>query len=274
MQYIKVTIKNATDEASDMLIALLSDAGFNGFEETENALFAYIEQTGFSPETLAAIADNQRVDYETEIIAPQNWNALWESNFEPVIVDDFCTIRAHFHDIVVSTNYDIVITPKMSFGTGHHATTQQMIMLMKSIDFSGKSVLDFGTGTGVLAILAEMLGATTILAIDNDKWSVENAIENIERNSCKLISVQEASLDDISVAAFDVILANINRHILLQYIALLYSKLNFGGTILMSGLLMEDKDIIVEAASGVGFQFVKMTELNNWIALLFKKIHS
>ena len=274
MKYIKVTIKNVTDEASDMLIALLSDTGFNGFEETENALFAYIEEVAFNPEMLAAIADEQKVDYEIEIIAPQNWNALWESNFEPVIVADFCTIRAHFHDIAVSTAYDIVITPKMSFGTGHHATTQQMIMLMKSIHFSGKSVLDFGTGTGVLAILAEMLGSTDVLAIDNDKWSVENAKENIERNGCKYISVQEASLGDISVAAFDIILANINRHILLQYMTLLYSKLNFGGKILMSGLLIEDKDIILDAASGAGFQFVKMTELNNWIALLFEKITS
>ncbi len=272
MQYIKVTIKNATDEASNMLIALLSDAGFNGFEETGGALFAYIEEAAFSLEVLSTITDGQHVDYETEIIAPQNWNALWESNFEPVIVADFCTIRAHFHDIAVSTAYDIVITPKMSFGTGHHATTQQMIMLMKRIDFADKSVLDFGTGTGVLAILGEMLGATAIMAIDNDKWSVENAIENIERNSCKHISVQEASLEDISATKFDVILANINRHILLQYMALLYSKLNLRGAILMSGLLIEDKDIIIDAASEAGFKFMEMSELNNWIALLFEKV--
>ena len=272
MQYIKVIFKNSAGEVADMLIALLSDAGFNGFEETENDLFAYIGETEFSPGILETIAGGLGVSYETEIIAPQNWNALWESNFQPVIVAGVCTIRAHFHDIEVSTPYEIVITPKMSFGTGHHATTQQMILQMKDMELSGRSVLDFGTGTGVLAILAEKLGAAKVLAIDNDIWSIENAAENIIRNSCKNISVQQGSLEDIAPGKFDVILANINRHILLQYMTDLYSRLNSGGTILMSGLLMEDKDIICTAASGVGFLFKHMTEQNNWISLLFQKI--
>ena len=272
MQYLKVTFKISGGERSDMLMAMLSDAGYDGFEEMDNALFAYIQETAFSADVLVKIAGALAVDYETEIIASQNWNALWESNFQPVIVADFCTIRAHFHDIEINTAYDIVITPKMSFGTGHHATTQLMIMFMKDMGLAGKQVLDFGTGTGVLAILAEMLGAKTIQAIDNDKWSVENALENTMRNNCSCIVVQEGSVEEVGAVKFDIILANINRHILLQYMADLYAKLNSGGTILMSGLLVEDKEIILGAATEAGFRFEKMNELTNWIALLFTKI--
>ena len=272
MRYIKVTLPINSADATDMLVALLSDAGFEGFEETEKALFAYVDEKEFRQDVLQAIAETQGTTYDMEIVEQQNWNALWESNFEPVIVADFCTIRAHFHDMTVTTPYDIVITPKMSFGTGHHATTQQMIMLMNGIDFSGRSVLDFGTGTGVLAILAEMLGAATILAIDNDEWSVENAIENTERNKCERITVQQASLEDIPVAKSDIILANINRHILLRYMTALYARLGANGIILMSGLLVEDREIMLKAATDAGFKYVRDSELNNWIALLFEKI--
>jgi len=272
MQYLKVTFKISGGERADMLMALLSDAGYDGFEEMDNALFAYIQETAFSAEMLTEIAGAQGIDYETEIIAPQNWNALWESNFLPVIVADFCTIRAHFHDIKVATKYDIMITPKMSFGTGHHATTQLMIMFMKDMGLSGKQVLDFGTGTGVLAILAEMLGAKMVQAIDNDKWSVENATENCMRNHCKHIVVQEGSLEDIGNVKFDIILANINRHILLQYMTELQTTLTPGGTILMSGLLVEDKEIVLNAAADVGLRYMKMSELNGWIVILFAKI--
>lgn len=271
MQYIKATFIIPGTEVTDILIALLSDAGFDGFEERENELMAYIEETAFRPEELGAIARGQGIDYKTEVIVQQNWNALWESNFQPVVVDGFCTIRAHFHDIETTTPYEIVITPKMSFGTGHHATTQLMIMFMKDIDFSGKRVLDFGTGTGVLAILAEMLGAAAITAIDNDTWSVENAIENISRNGCKHIAVLQGSLEEIRGEHYDIILANINRHILLQYMPLLYSGLNDNGIILMSGLLPDDKEIILGAAATAGFRFIRIMELNNWIALRFEK---
>ncbi|MFI5196733.1 MAG: 50S ribosomal protein L11 methyltransferase, partial [Chitinophagales bacterium] len=197
MRYIKVTFLITGEPESEMLMAMLADAGYDGFEETENELLAYIEELKFHEDELTALAGASGMTYRTEIIPAQNWNALWESNFEPVVVKDFCTIRAHFHDINTDTPYNITITPKMSFGTGHHATTQQMIMLMKDIPFAGCSVLDFGTGTGVLAILAEMLGAKQVLAIDNDEWSVENARENIERNYCKNIIVEKGSLEDI-----------------------------------------------------------------------------
>jgi ribosomal protein L11 methyltransferase len=272
MQYVKVIFEIQSGEQGEVLIALLSEAGYDGFEESEHALLAYIEQPKFHEDELGAIAQSMQVIFKTENIPSQNWNAIWESNFPPVMVDDFCTIRADFHDIKVATPYEILITPKMSFGTGHHATTQLVMLLMKDIDLRGKSVLDFGTGTGVLAILAEMLGATKILAIDNDDWCVENAQENAERNNCKHITVQKGSLNDAAMAKADVILANINRHILLEYMPSLFEKLNVGGTIIMSGLLTTDRDIIVAAAEGAGFKSGKSMERANWIAIELSKV--
>jgi ribosomal protein L11 methyltransferase len=272
MNYIKVTFEIHSAEQGEVLIALLSEAGYDGFEESENALLAYIEQPKFHEDELGAIAQSMHIAFKTEIIPSQNWNAIWESNFPPVIVDDFCTIRADFHDIKVTTPYEIVITPKMSFGTGHHATTQLVMLLLKETDLRGKSVLDFGTGTGVLAILAEMLGATSTLAIDNDDWCVENAQENVARNNCKHITVQKGSLNDAEMARADVILANINRHILLEYMPALFEKLNVGGTIIMSGLLTTDKDIIIAAAETAGFKFGKIMERANWIAIKLSKV--
>jgi len=272
MQYIKVTFVIAGQEVSDILIALLADAGYDGFEESGNKLLAYVEQPKFNGKELNTIAGIARTAYETEIVPAQNWNALWESNFAPVVVDNFCTIRAHFHDIKIATPYEILITPKMSFGTGHHATTQLMMLLMKGTNFEGKSVLDFGTGTGVLAILADKLGAAKIIAIDNDEWCVENAIENVERNNCKKIIVKKGSMEDSDAGSTDIILANINRNILLQYIHLLYERLSAGGIIIMSGLLTDDKDAIMGAAVSAGFTYNAMLEQLNWIALTFIKI--
>ena len=271
MRHVKVTFAIASQETTDMLMAILCDIGFNGFEETENELLAYIGEEEFDKFKLDAIAVRVGLTYETETIAQQNWNALWESNFQPVVVEGICTIRAHFHDIVATTPYEIVITPKMSFGTGHHATTQLMIMLMSEIDFAGKTVLDFGTGTGVLAIFAELRGAERVLAIDNDEWSVENALENVDRNHSTHISVMQGSVEDMSGSKYDIILANINRHILLQYMGAMYEGLNNNGSILMSGLLIADREIIVDAAAGVGFQLIRVQEQDNWIGLLLKK---
>jgi len=271
MRYIKVRFTGINSEASDMLIAMLSDIGFNGFEEGENELLAYTDEDNFNGGELDRVAAMLGMTYDTESLTHQNWNALWESNFQPVVVEDVCTIRAHFHDIQVSTPYDIVITPKMSFGTGHHATTQLMIMQMKNMSFGGKSVLDFGTGTGVLAIFAEMLGAASVLAIDNDEWSVENAIENTARNNCDRIIVEKASMEDTAGAKYDIILANINRHILLQYMTNMYDRLVDRGYIVMSGLLVADRDIVVKDASDAGFGLVDIRVLDTWIALLFHK---
>ncbi len=271
MQHLKVTLTITSPDECDVLIALLAEAGYDGFEDDNGQLYAYIGQAVFNEEELMGIAAQRGAAYTTEVIAEQNWNALWESNFEPVIVDGFCTIRAHFHDIRVTTPYDIVITPKMSFGTGHHATTQLMMLWMKELDVKGKRVLDFGTGTGVLAILAEMLGAADILAIDNDEWSVTNTLENTERNKCDKITVMQGSLETAEDYAPELILANINRHILLQYMPMLYDKLAAGGTLLMSGLLTDDREIIMQAATDAGFKYKNIKEQANWIAMVFGK---
>lgn len=271
MQHIKVSFSTGSQDVKDVLMAMLGAAGFEGFEEQEHKLLAYMPEENFNKNVVDEIVAPFAVAYDTEVIPMQNWNALWESNFQPVVVDDFCAIRAHFHEPVTAARYEIVITPKMSFGTGHHATTQQMILQMKDMDLMGKSLLDFGTGTGVLAILAEMLGATDILAIDNDEWSVENALENISRNNCTDITVALGTLEDFKGVKKDVILANINRHILLHYMAGLYLATADGGMILMSGLLAEDEVMIMESALAAGFSFLRITEQANWISLLFAK---
>jgi ribosomal protein L11 methyltransferase len=270
MEYKQITIAVSEQEQKEILIALLENINYEGFEEHDNEVVAYIPGADYHEEELKEVLGTFGLTYKLETIAQQNWNAQWESNFEPVIVEGFCTIRAGFHDIEINTPYEIVITPKMSFGTGHHATTQLMMEQMGKVDFKGRKVLDFGTGTGILAILAEMLGAGQILAIDNDEWSYENTRENISTNSCKNIEVKQGSLE-YSGSDYDVILANINRHILLHYMNDMYMKLEKEGMILMSGLLTEDREIIMDAATATGFHHLKGSEHNNWIALLFKK---
>jgi ribosomal protein L11 methyltransferase len=254
-----------------MLIAQLSEIGYEGFEEAGDELYAYIPTEIYDETTLTPITSSFGMDYSSEMIPEQNWNELWESNFEPVVIEGLCTIRADFHHIAINTPYEIIITPKMSFGTGHHATTHLMMEAINKLGVKGQNVLDFGTGTGVLAILAEKLGAASITAIDNDEWAVTNALENVTANGCTHIHVSQGSLEQVAYTGFNVILANINRHILLEYMKSLHDKLAPAGTILMSGLLEDDEKIIVEAAANVGLQNKAVTRRNGWIALLFAK---
>ncbi len=270
MQYIQVTIGIEKQELKDIIIALLENISYEGFEEQENSIIAFVPGSDYDEAQLKSLLENFDLSFTTKTIEPQNWNAQWEANFQPVIVENFCTIRAGFHRIQVDTPYEIVITPKMSFGTGHHATTQLMMMQMSKQDLKGKAVLDFGTGTGILAILAEKLGAKAVLAIDNDEWSYENTRENIAGNNCLNIEVVQGSLE-VADKQYDTILANINRHILLHYMNDMYSKLAEKGTILMSGLLKEDRGIVVEAALSSGFKLSGEDEHNNWIVLIFNK---
>jgi ribosomal protein L11 methyltransferase len=269
MNYVEVTINNIDEDQQDILVAQLSEAGYEGFVQSSDTLQAYIDEPTYSEVELKDITGDSF--FETKVIPKQNWNEVWESNFEPVIVEDFCTIRADFHDIEATTQYEIIITPKMSFGTGHHATTQLVMMAMRDMDIAGKKVFDFGTGTGVLAIMAEKLGAASVLGIDNDEWSVENAMENLARNNSTKITVEQNDTDLLPAEQFDIILANINRHILLQYMPQLATVTVKDGIVLMSGLLTSDKDIIEKAASAAGLELFGYQELNNWIVLSFKK---
>lgn len=268
MDYIKITFADLQPEQREMLVAQLADAGYEGFEEKDTSLDAFINNKDFDTHILNEISFKYQTPYTKEKIAETNWNQLWESNFEPVIVNDFVAIRADFHKPIINTQFEIVITPKMSFGTGHHATTHMMIELMKEIDFNERSVLDFGTGTGILAILAERTGAKKIVAIDNDDWSIANAEENFKKNICDKIILRKAS-DATAEIKFDIIMANINKNVIIENLVLLTQRLKKGGQILLSGLLESDRDEILSIATKLNLTLQKELTRNNWIALKF-----
>jgi ribosomal protein L11 methyltransferase len=268
--YIHLRFQPVTKEQQEILIAQLTELSFEGFEEGLNYISAYIPEDQYNEaDTYQLIADTGTT-ITKEVIAPRNWNAEWEQNFQPVIIDDFCGIRAHFHAPLENVQHEIIITPKMSFGTGHHATTHLVIQCMKQVPFTGKNVLDFGTGTGVLAILAERLGANPILAIDNDEWSITNSEENIALNHCSNISIQQADTLQMSTE-FDIILANINKHVLLANMAAIKQHLTKGGVVIMSGLLTGDKPDIEASALNNDLSVTEYRSRDNWMCLILKK---
>lgn len=266
MNSIQISIEG-NEEQQEILISQLSDFGADGFEQTDNYLIAYFNENVFKSYEVNELLKEHV--YTTKTIEEKNWNEEWEHNFQPVVVEDFCAIRAEFHEPIKKVEHEIIITPKMSFGTGHHATTYMMIEQMKDIDFNSKTVFDFGTGTGILSILAEKLGALKIEAIDVDDWSITNARENIERNNCTKISVNLSS--QIPEKSYDIILANINRNVILNYLPQLCNNLNHNCHLLLSGLLTSDEKGIVEACTKQNLRFVKRIERNKWISLLFIK---
>lgn len=264
--YIQVEIAIADEATQETLIAQLAEIGFDGFEELPTGLKAFIPESALNQLLLDEVL--QGLQYGQTTIEKQNWNQVWESNFEPVQVDDFVSIRASFHEPIAGVEHEIVITPKMSFGTGHHATTYLVMQAMRDLALNGKSVFDFGCGTGILAILAEKLGAEEILAIDNDDWCIENAAENIAINQCSHIRVAKADSAE-SNTSFNYILANINKHIILENISYLGHSLKKGGTILLSGLLVDDQSDILNACQSVGWKHQFTKERNGWIVCQF-----
>ena len=267
--YISIEFKNITTEQSEMLIAELSQQNFEGFEEEENSLKAFIPEKDFDETVLNEIASQHKLSFQISIIEETNWNHVWESNFEPVVVDDFVSVRAEFHAPEKNAEHEIIITPKMSFGTGHHATTYMMIQQMRDIDFKSKKVFDFGTGTGVLAILAEKLGAENVLATDNDEWSINNAMENIERNNCSKIEIQLSSVVPTK-KKFNIILANINKNVILENLLTLKNQLLPTGILLLSGLLVDDKEDILTATEKIKLKVFNIIERNNWLSIRLK----
>jgi ribosomal protein L11 methyltransferase len=261
---IQLSFQLADQDQKDLLIAQLSELGFDAFEETETGLHAFTPLDSFEEAAVKELLKDQ--PYTQTTIAKQNWNQLWESNFEPVQVEDFVGIRAGFHQAMEGVIHEIVITPKMSFGTGHHATTYLVMKAMKDLDFKGKTVLDFGSGTGILAILAEKLGAQSVLAIDNDDWCIENSLENLAINQTKIIRVEKADSAAL-LDQFDLILANINKHIILANMEHLGKALSTGGTILLSGLLVEDEPDILAACAKNGWKHLFTNTRNCWIVL-------
>ena len=256
----------------EILIAELGYAGFESFVETEEGVTAYIQKEEWNGDILNDIqileSDEFEITYTFEDIEQVNWNEEWEKNFSPIVVDDVCSVRAPFHE-KPNTQYDIVIEPKMSFGTGHHETTHMMIQHILKNDFKDKSVLDMGCGTGVLAILAEMKGAKPIDAVDFDNWCYLNSIENVERNNCKHITVIEGDASVLINKKYDIIIANINRNILLNDMAVYASCLNKKGILFLSGFYKEDIPLIQQACEKHMLKFEEKLERNNWVSLKF-----
>jgi ribosomal protein L11 methyltransferase len=268
--HIQITFSALQPEQQEMLIAHLAEAGYEGFEEDNNELKAFISEKEFDKIFLRELVFKYQLTWSEQRIPEQNWNAVWESAFPPVVVDDFVAIRADFHQPIKGVEHEIVITPKMSFGTGHHATTYMMIKKMRSIDFGNKKVFDFGTGTGILAILAEKLGAATVVAIDNDEWSIVNAEENTSTNDCHKIQIGKA--DSITGSGpYDIILANINRNVILDNFGSLVGALTYGGILLLSGLLSEDETAIREQAEKSGLIRVTGMQRNDWVCLQYRR---
>jgi ribosomal protein L11 methyltransferase len=288
MTYLQITIPAADPSLQEILIALLPGLGYEGFEQQEAALQAFLPEEQFDPAALEALLEQHGLTYTTARLEERNWNEEWEKSFEPVQVEHFCAVRAHFHSPIPGVAHELIITPKMSFGTGHHATTYMMLDGMQHLDFHGRRVLDFGTGTGVLAILAERLGASQVIAVDNDPWSIENARENLAANHCSRITVLKAdtipspgadhplnrlthSAAPGAAAPFDLILANINKHIIIEQLPALGQQLKAGGVILLSGLLENDfEDIENEALKNNLPISVRMTK-GPWICLKAEK---
>ncbi|MBX9783760.1 MAG: 50S ribosomal protein L11 methyltransferase [Chitinophagaceae bacterium] len=271
--YIEINISSGSLEQKEILIALLSNEGYDGFEETETSVKACIEENKFDKEILEQILSPFPLQYTQQLIAPRNWNAEWESGYQPVIVEEIAAVRAHFHQPIKGVKYEIIITPKMSFGTGHHATTWQMMKLMQQIDFSNKKVFDFGCGTGVLSILAEKMGAAEILATDIDDWCIENTVENAANNQCAKIKAVQSDVPPMH-QRFDVILANINRHILLQFINELASLLAANGYLFISGFYAEENHLLIEEANKHGLQLRQTSERHNWSSLMLQKTNA
>jgi ribosomal protein L11 methyltransferase len=261
---IKIPVDNP--DTRDQLIAQLNEACYEGFEEEETGLLAYCPEPAFDEAALGELLAPYNLVYQKAVIPAQNWNEVWESNFSPVTVDDFVAVRAEFHAPILGVEHEIVITPKMSFGTGHHATTRMMMQQMRQLDFTGKKVFDFGTGTGILAILAEMLGAANVVAADNDEWCITNATENTERNHCQKVSLILADVPPAGM--FDIILANINKNIILQFLPVLSAMVNTGGYVLLSGLLAEDEQDVLVKCGQSSLQHLSTIALDKWICIL------
>ena len=271
--YISYTFIVAPKEpATEILIAELGFAGFDSFIENEIGVVAYIQEKDWNEDILDDIqilnSNEFAITYEKEVIEQTNWNKEWEKNFNPIQVDDLVSIRAPFHENP-NLKYDIIIEPKMSFGTGHHETTHMMIQHLLNLDLNNRKVLDMGCGTGILAIFAEMKGAIAIDAIDIDSWCYENSIENCERNHCSHINVYEGDVSLLKNKKYDLIIANINRNILLNDIQIYSSCLNDKGVLLLSGFYNEDIPIIDAETSKFKLQLEKTIVRNNWAALKY-----
>ncbi len=274
MDYVEVTCQLEPREPwADILISELADIGFESFSEEYNGFKAYIPACSYRPSAVKAIFEKEReekperMSFEVIKIGGKNWNAVWESNFEPTAIGDKCYIRAPFHDPKPGMDYDIVIEPKMSFGTGHHETTLLVVEWLLETAVRHKSVLDMGCGTGVLAILAAQKGASPVTAIDNYIYAYENTIENAERNQMKDMRILHGDATLLGDETYDVILANITRNVLLENMEAYEKVLNPGGAIFLSGFLFFDKEVICEEGVRLGMLYEGEKTLRDWVSV-------
>ena len=278
MDYIELSINCEPREPwADIAVALLAELPFDSFVETETGVLAYIPATSYDKKEVTDLfstnfkEEDVHYSIEDRFIEQENWNAKWESDFEPVHVGEELSILAPFHDKSIAKKRIIEIMPKMSFGTGHHQTTRLMCSFLLEENVHEKKVLDMGTGTGILAILAEQLGAKAILAVDIEDWSVENTMENSERNACSKIEGRCGDIDCIEEVEFDIVLANINRNILMRHLPSYSEKLKPNGFLFLSGFFNSDAEDLKQAAAQEGLSFVDQKSEENWCALKFMK---
>jgi ribosomal protein L11 methyltransferase len=276
MRYIHYAFAIAPiDPASEILVADLGERGFDSFTERPDGLDAYILASLDREDLLEDLMISNMEGVQWSVarfeVPDQNWNALWESNFEPVVVDDYCLLRAPFHQPDARYPMEIVMQPRMAFGTGHHPTTFLMIRLLMALDLSGKQVIDMGCGTSVLAIFAYKHGAQPVLAIDNDEWAVTNSMEHIEVNNCKAITVRLGDAQILAGEKADVFIANINRNILLNDMAAYARCIPAGGQLLLSGFYEEDVPVLLDLANKLGFKKSAQQTMQRWTALRLTK---
>ena len=262
------------EKQSELLFAKLSILDIESFVVEDDKIAGYLPVANFDNELeneLNFLAKEFKTSWSKTMLPAQNWNQVWESNFNPILIDNFCHIIADFHPSLPNVQHEIKIQPEMAFGTGHHETTYMRIKSMKSIDFTNKTVFDYGCGTGILAILAEKMGAKEIEAIDYDEIATENTLVQIKKNDCQRIKVKTGTLEVSKGKKFEIILANINRTIILESLESLYDMLEKDGIILFSGILNADKSLVIEAAMKCGFTQKRKYHLNEWICLHLNK---
>lgn len=275
MDYYKISFKTNNAELIDILSYELGEIGFESFDDDGFLFNAYIQNDLFDEQKLISVCniyDKNLINHYKKVLIPsQNWNASWESNYEPIEISSILRIRANFHLSKPEFVNEIVINPKMSFGTGHHETTQLVAKTMSSLNFANAEVLDMGCGTGILAIYAEKLGAGSIYAIDIEDFAFENAIENIALNKCQNIHVEKGGIEKIPPRSFNIILANINKNILLQQLPTYSNHLTNGGTLILSGFFENDCDELLKTGLLSGMEFVSKKTSNNWACLNLRK---